>query len=179
MSDDKNRGLYLNTILQPLYLTIVALTVTGNIYLVSTGYLRWSIYLLIAVSIVMALLMIGIFRNQLHTNKIKQINDNVNESRQIIFDFQNKVLPFFKKRNSISLENNTLEKSLLSPLNWLLCIFVFLIFFKSGIYTKFNFNDPMNLISLILVSLLQLTLLSFAILGIIVVLYKKIKGVRR
>lgn len=158
------------------YLSVVVLTVTVNIFLVSNGYSSWSIYLLTVASVIMAVLMIGIYRNQKDTDKFKQINNNVKESQRMIFEVENKVLPFLRRRNAIKLENISIEKAAVEPFNWIICIFVFLIFFTTETFTNFNFNDPMKLISLVLMSLFQLMLLSIAISGIIVVLYKKTKG---
>src|SRR5439155_1498685 len=95
---------------------------------------------------------------------------------RLIFCFENKAFPFLTRRNATRLNNYSFGSALEEPLNWIVCIFIFWIFFTSETYTKFDFNDPEKLMLLTLMSLLQLMSLSAAILGMATVLYKKIKG---
>ena len=176
LKDIQNSNSFSIAVLRTLYLSVVVLTISGNIYLVSNGYLNWSICLLIAASTVMAILIILIFRNQKNTEKFKQHGNNVKEAQRIIFEVENKVFPFLRKRNTSKLENYSLNKDEGKPLNWLICCFVFWIFFTTDTYTKFDFTDLVKLISLIFMSLLQMLVLSYAISKMVIVLFIKTKG---
>lgn len=162
--------------LRIFYLFIVTLAIIGNIYLVHSGYLSWSVYALIISSIALSILTVSIFKNLKNTEEFKYHNDNLKEVQGRIFEAENKVLPFLRSRNARKLENVSINKIMEEPLNWVLSIFIFWIFFTTESYTKFDLNDPHKLILLMLFSLLQLISLSFALSGMMVVVYKKIKG---
>ncbi len=130
LNEIKNGSSFSTAILRTFYLSVVVLTVAGNIFLVSNGYSSWSIYLLTTASVIMAVLMIGIFKNQKNTERYIQHGNNVKEAQRIIFDVENKFLPFLRRRNAAKLENTSIEKAALEPLNWIICVFVFWIFLR-------------------------------------------------
>lgn len=163
-------------ILRSLYRAFALLAIGGNIYLVSKGNKDWSLYFLVFTSIVLGVLGNLIFEKIKNTQFYNQSKNNANEAHRIILETENKFLPFLRKRNTRRLANQNLNDLEGDPVVWLICIFVFWIFFTSDTYTKFDVNDVFKFVSLIFMTLIQIFSLSYAISKMIVYFQNKIKA---
>lgn len=158
-----------------LLFLILIIAVVSNIFLMNNNYLNGSIYLLSISSFVVAYIVANIFRFKELAVKYKQLQANVNEAQKIIHQSGFGIFKYGKISNINNL-NFSLIEIVIEPLAWCLCIALFFCFFLTPPYLDFDDASLRKVIEFIFMTLLQVGMLSFAILGIGIVVNKKLRN---
>lgn len=162
-------------------LGILIISMPINIYL-NQKYSDWCVYFLIGISLPTSFLFINIYRLKANSPELKQIQSNTKEAQEMIYEIQNKLFNYRISPNLLPKPERQKFSSievLEEPFNWILCIALFASLFMTATYQDFDINDVQKVIKFSVFTLMQIALMSAAISGMTIVIYRKIKGVNK
>ncbi|MEQ1485847.1 MAG: hypothetical protein ABL913_09790 [Methyloglobulus sp.] len=164
-----------------LLLIILALTTLINVLLVAKGQFDASEFLLTTSSFIISILALIIFHNQIDSPGLIQLQSNVKEAQHLLFESKKRLSKlglFFPLWGHEPPKDYSYMATSENPLVWLLSVSLYSIFFMTSPYKEFDINNEEKFLKLVLLTLLQIGMLSFAISGILVSLYKQLKGIK-
>lgn len=162
-----------------LLLLVLVFSTSLNLFLTSIGSLVASAILLFVTSIIVSLVFLKRFLAPAQSEIWDAANKNAVEAQQLIQQKAFGVFRFFSWKQVYGYDDipaTSIQEILETPLIWLLCIALSLMFFFTPTYLEFSFDNPRGVMKLLLFSLLQIIFLGAAFFGMLLTINRKFRG---